>query len=93
VYGAGAAYAQAVNVSESPYAAPLRFAESDTCNPVSGTIATIATPDAQGPAARYTVTGVSFGNCTATFTDAFLQTRTIAIFVTLTNVTVQGGHW
>jgi outer membrane biosynthesis protein TonB len=93
VYGLGAAYAQAVNVSESPYAAPLSFAESDTCNPVSGTIATIATSNAQGPSAHYTVTGVSSGNCTATFTDAFMQSKTVNVFVTATNVTIQGGHW
>jgi hypothetical protein len=82
-----------VNVSESPYSSSLSFVESDTCNPVSGTLATIATSNAHGPTARFTVTGVNSGACTATFTDAFMQTRTINVIVTLTNVTIQGGHW
>ena len=93
VYGTGAAYAQTVNVSESPYPSSLSFAESDTCNPSSGTLATITTSNAHGPTARFTVSGVSYGTCTATFTDAFMQTRTITIIVTLTGVTIKGGHW
>ena len=80
--GYGAANAQTITVSENPYNAPLSFTESDTCNPGTGTIATVTTSNAQGPSATYTVTGVNAGQCDATFKDAFNQTATTHITVT-----------
>lgn len=84
VNGAGAVNAQTFSVSETGYTST--FGESDTC---SG-IATVATSNAHGPSATYTVTGISGGTCDATFTDTFSQTASEHIVVTISPFTING---
>ena len=88
VNGLGANNARTVTVSENPYPAPRQFGESDTCSPVSGTIATVVTSNPQGPSATYTVTGLKGGSCDATFTDAYNQSTIAHIVVTAGGFTI-----
>ena len=90
VNGLGSNNARTITVSENPYPAPRQFGESDTCNPPSGTIATITTSNPQGPSAQYTVTGIKGGSCDATFVDAFGQSTTVHIVVTAGGFTING---
>ena len=90
VNGLGSNNAATVTVSENPYAPPRQFGESDTCNPPSGTIATVTTGNPQGPSATYTVTGIKGGNCDATFVDGYNQSATVHIVVTAGGFTISG---
>jgi hypothetical protein len=87
IYGAGAANAHTIVVTETGYAGT--YTESDTCNPGTGPIATIALTSGSGASVTYTVTGISAGICAATFTDAFGQQTSSTIYVTLTSLGVQ----
>ena len=51
-------------------------------------IATIAAGTSVG---RYTITGVSAGSCTITFTDSFLQSVVLPVIVTTTTGTITIG--
>ncbi|HTV74774.1 MAG TPA: hypothetical protein VME66_13845 [Candidatus Acidoferrales bacterium] len=90
IYGTGAANANTLTVSESGYAGT--FSENDTCS----SVATIATSNASGPTATYTVTGVGAGTCNVTFEDSFAQQASASITVTTTGFTVSShgrkGH-
>lgn len=72
---AGAASASTVTVSEPGYAGP--FAESDSC---SG-IATVASSNALGPTATFTVTAQAAGSCNAAFSDTLGQQVRITVAV------------
>lgn len=87
IYGTGSSNAATIVVQEVTYAGT--FTESDTCNPGSGKIATIATANAAGPSANYIATGVSAGSCTATFSDSTNQHVTIPIVVTTNSFGIQ----
>jgi hypothetical protein len=78
----GSAAAQAATVQETGYGG--LFGELDTCTG----IATVATSNAHGPSATYTVTGVSAGNCSITFSDTFAQQQTISVVVTTSGFTI-----
>jgi hypothetical protein len=88
VDGVGPNNARTVTVSENPYPPPRQFGESDTCDPPSGTIATVITSNPQGPSATYTVTGIKGGSCDATFIDAYNQSATVHIVVTAGGFTI-----
>ncbi|MHB8177882.1 MAG: hypothetical protein ACYDA5_09640 [Vulcanimicrobiaceae bacterium] len=90
LYGAGAANAQSFVVSESGYTRTLT--ESDTCNPSAGQIATVSPTGGSGPSLTVTVTGVAAGSCSATFTDAYGSTASVAITVTTSGWTIQTTH-
>jgi hypothetical protein len=65
------------------------LAETDTCSPAGGTIATVAPASANGPNVTFTVTPQSAGTCTVTIHDAFGQTVPVSVTVTTTGLTVQ----
>ena len=77
-YGAGNAYSQTFNVSESGYSGT--FTESDTCN---GTIATLSPTSAGGPSAAFTVTPQGAGNCTLTIKDSNGNSAAVSVTVTI----------
>ena len=87
LYGTGAANAQSFVVSESGYTRTLT--ESDTCTPSSGQIATVSPAGGSGPSLTVTVTGVAAGSCSATFTDAYGSTASVAITVTTSGWIIQ----
>jgi hypothetical protein len=84
VDGTGAVNAQTLLVQETGYSGT--FFENDDC----AGIATIAPPGGSGPSLSETVTGVTAGTCTATFTDSFAQVQHASITVTTGGFTIQG---
>lgn len=74
--GLGAPSALTETVTETGYSG--LFGESDTCTGV----ATVTTTNAHGPSAAYTVTGVTAGMCSITFSDASAQHQIVAVTVT-----------
>ncbi len=83
MYGTGAANAQTLLVQETGYNG--NFTESDTC----AGIATLAPSGGPGPSLSETVTGVAAGQCIATFSDSFSQTKHASISVTTGGFTIQ----
>jgi arabinan endo-1,5-alpha-L-arabinosidase len=72
-------------VTETGYAGP--FAETDSCSPLAGTIATVHA-NATSATASYTVTPIARGTCTITVTDASGGGVTIPVTVSTLAVTV-----
>jgi hypothetical protein len=87
IYNLGASYAQNISVQEPTYTGA--FSESDTCNPGSGQIATIASGNPNGPTATFVATGIASGTCNATFSDTNNQHETISITVTTNGFIIQ----
>lgn len=79
--------AASIAVSESGYTGT--FSQTNTCNPGSGTIATLSPASASGPSAAFTVTSVNSGLCTVTFTDQNHQSATVTVNVTITQGIIQ----
>ena len=80
-FAAGSAYNQTFNASESGYAGS--FIETDTCNPGSGTIASVSTASASGPSATFTVTPQNAGSCTVTIKDSNGNSAGVTVGVTI----------
>lgn len=76
---AGSAYAQTFSASETNYSGT--FTQSNTCNPNSGTIATISPASGTAPV-TFTVTPQSAGSCTVTIGDSSGQSTSLTIGVT-----------
>ncbi len=75
--GMGAGNAKTATINETGYAGT--FTESDTCS----SVATIALSSSVGPTSTVTVTGLSSGNCVATFTDGYGQQAKLNVAVTV----------
>ena len=79
--------AQNVTVTESGYSGA--FTESDTCNPYSGEIASIAAGAKSAGSATYAITPIGAGTCTITFADAAGHTTGVNVTVSTAAITVQ----
>jgi len=82
----GAAFAQTFTVTETSYSGA--FIETDTCAPMSGTIATVTPRAANGPSVMFTVTPVAAGSCIIKVTDSMGQTATVNVTVTVSSVII-----
>jgi len=74
------------SVSQSGYSGG--FTESDTCSPLSGTIASVVA-NANAVPASYTVTPVGAGTCTITISNAAGGAVTLGVTVSTAAVVVQ----
>jgi hypothetical protein len=82
---AGNAYAQTFSASEANYSGT--FTQNNTCNPNSGTIATISPASGSAPV-TFTVTPQAAGSCTVTVMDTNGQSKQLTIGVTTTSGTI-----
>jgi hypothetical protein len=78
--------AQNVNVTESGYTGT--FTESDTCNPLSGAIASVAPQSNAHGSATYAITPLSAGVCNVTISDTSGRGTTISVSVASAAITI-----
>lgn len=78
--------AQNVNVTESGYTGT--FIENDTCSPLSGAIASVATQSNANGAATYVITPLAAGTCNVTISDTSGRGTTISISVASAAITI-----
>jgi len=79
--------AQTFTIKETGYSGA--FTESDTCNPLTGQIASVTAVSNTGGAASYQVAPIAAGACTVTITDASSRSATISVSVATAAITVQ----
>jgi hypothetical protein len=82
----GGAYAQTFSASETNYSGTL--SQNNTCNPNSGTIATVSPASGSAPA-TFTVTPQSAGTCMVTISDNNGQSTPLTVTVTTTSGVIQ----
>lgn len=78
---------QTFNVTESGYAGT--FTESDSCNPLTGQIATVTTSSNAHGAATIQVAPVSAGTCSITVSDSSGRNTNVSVSVATAAITVQ----
>jgi hypothetical protein len=78
----GASYATTFAITQSGSGA---FKQTNTCS----SIATVASASLKAPAATVTVTPTAAGTCTITVSDAYGQTKPVAISVTTSGIIIQ----
>jgi hypothetical protein len=78
--------AQNVSITESGYTGT--FTESDTCNPLSGAIASVAAQSNANGAATYAITPLAAGTCNVTISDTSGRGTTISVSVASAAITI-----
>ncbi len=83
----GAQFAQTFSATENGYVGAI--AQTNTCAPNSGTIATVTPTAAAGPSATFTVTPQAAGTCSIAVRDTLGQSATVNVTVTPTTIIIQ----
>jgi hypothetical protein len=78
--------AQNVSVTEPGYTGT--FTESDTCNPLSGAIASVAAQSNANGAAAYVIAPLGAGTCNVTISDTSGRGTTISVSVASAAITI-----
>jgi len=81
------AAAQDVTITETGYSGT--FAESDTCNPFSGVVASVSVASSSAGKATYAVTPLGAGTCAVTATDTAGRATSVNVTVSTAAIVVQ----